>query len=279
MLKRILIGVTGAPGTEAQIAWALDLAERHGASVTALSAVNRDQLRRVGPVPPGAIHYAEHLGQDRIERSLAAAEQAIEKFSAACSGAAVRLRVLREEGDPFEHLIEAWRYADLCLLQARGWFDHGLIPEPESALLRLISQGMRPLLAVPDTVRAVRKVLIAYNGSLESAKAMKQFLQAPLWQGLETHLVCVGAPKTGEDVQVLLADAADYSRDHGVEPHLSNPRRPAVAWQALLGHAAEIGADVLVLGSSHRRVLLSHRFGRNAINLIRAAEIPLFLSH
>jgi hypothetical protein len=36
---------------------------------------------------------------------------------------------------------------------------------------------------------------------------------------------------------------------------------------------------VIVLGSSYRRVLLSQRFGRNAINLIRAAELPLFLSH
>jgi hypothetical protein len=132
---------------------------------------------------------------------------------------------MREEGDPFEQLVKAWRYADVCLLGARGWFDHGLIPEPENSLLRLIAQGMRPLLALPDTVRAVRRVLIAYNGSLESAKAMKQFLRTPLWQGLETHVVCVGAPKTGEDAQKLLTDAADYARDHGLEPQLSN--RPA----------------------------------------------------
>jgi nucleotide-binding universal stress UspA family protein len=145
--------------------------------------------------------------------------------------------------------------------------------------LRLIAQGMRPLLALPDTVRAVKRVLIAYNGSLESAKAMKQFLQAPLWQAAETHVVCMGAPKTGEDAGLLLAGAADYARDHGCEPHVSNPPCAAAPWQALLAHAAEISADLIVLGSSYRKVLLSQRFGRNAINLIRAAELPLFLSH
>ena len=56
--------------------------------------------RNVGPVPLGATYYAERLGQDRIQHSLAAAEEAIKAFSAACSAAAVPLRVMREEGDP-----------------------------------------------------------------------------------------------------------------------------------------------------------------------------------
>jgi len=279
MWRRILIGVSGAPGIEAKIAWTLELAKRHGASVALLSVVNREELRKVGPVPLGAAHYAERLGEDRIEHSVAAAEQALETFSAACSAAGVPLRVMREEGDPFEHLVRAWRYADLCLLGARGWFDHGLIPEPQNALLRLIANGMRPLLAVPDTVHTVRRVLIAYNGSLESAKAMKQFLQAPLWHGVESHVVCMGAPKTGEDAQLLLTAAADYARDHGCALRVSNPPSDAAPWQGLLRHAAEIGADAIVLGSSYRRVLLSQRFGRNAINLIQAAELPLLLSH
>lgn len=279
MWKRILVGVSGAPGIEAKIAWTLDLAKRHGASVALLSVVNRDELRKVGPVPLGAAHYAERLGEDRIEHSVVAAEQAVETFSAACSAAGVPWWVMREEGDPFEHLVRAWRYADLCLLGARGWFDHGLIPEPENALLRLVAKGMRPLLAVPDTVHPVRRVLIAYNGSLESAKAMKQFLQAPIWDGVEIHVVCMGAPKTGENADVLLATAADYAREHGHEPHVSNPPCPAPAWQALLRHAAEVGANAIVLGSSYSRVLLSQRFGRNAINLIRTAKLPLFLSH
>ncbi|HEX6144808.1 MAG TPA: universal stress protein, partial [Geminicoccaceae bacterium] len=269
MIKRILVGVSGAPDTEAKVAWTLDLATRHGASVTVLSVVDRERLLNVGPVPLGAGYYAERLGHDRVHRGLAAAEQAVEQVRAACSGAGVPVEVLRQEGDPFDHLLRAWRYADLCVLGAKGWFDHDLIPEPEHALLRLIARGMRPLLAVPGTTRPVNKVLIAYNGSLESAKAMKQFLQAPLWQGQETHLACIGAPKSGEDAQLLLFDATDYARSHGVEPHVANPPPGESAWQTLLDHAGEIGADAIVLGSSYRRMLISQRFGRNAINLLR----------
>ena len=33
-----------------------------------------------------------------------------------------------------------------------------MIPEPENALLRLVAQGMRPLLAVPNTVHTVRRI-------------------------------------------------------------------------------------------------------------------------
>ena len=125
----------------------------------------------------------------------------------------------------------------------------------------------------------MQSVLIAYNGSLESAKAMKQFLQAPLWHRVETHLACIGQPKTGEDAQKLLGSATDYARSHGVEPHAARLPSGESAWQALLDHAETIGADAMILGSSYRKVLISQRFGRNAINLLRNGKLPLFLSH
>jgi nucleotide-binding universal stress UspA family protein len=82
----------------------------------------------------------------------------------------------------------------------------------------------------------------------------------------------MGAPKTGEDTELLLTAAADYARDHGCGLDVSSPPGDAAPWQGLLRHAAEVGAGAIVLGSSYRRVLLSQRFGRNAINLVRAAE-------
>jgi nucleotide-binding universal stress UspA family protein len=163
------------------------------------------------------------------------------------------------------------------VLGARGWFDYDLLADPQDALLKVIATGVRPILAVTDDFRPIRKALIAYNGSLESAKTMKQFVQMSLWPEMELHILCVGKPKTQEEPQAMLDQAGAYCRLYGYEPTLA--RVDGNVQLAVLDHAAAIKADVIVLGSSYRKMLLLRRFGKNALGLIKMSEVPLFLSH
>ncbi len=277
MIKRLLVGVAGTPALKAKIDYTLDLARRHSAEVGLLSVVDRDRLAAVGPVPIGAGKYAEDLRQGRIARSHEMDETALARFEAAAAEAQVPLTTLRSEGDPLEIIAAAWRYHDLCVLGLRGWFDHDVLPDPENVLQQLISRSVRPILAVPETSRPVKKVLIAYNGSLESAKTMKQLVQLAPWPNATLHLVCVGKSKSGEEVQTLLEEATTYCRLHGYET--SSTTREGQASDALLQEAEASGADLIAMGSSHRKLLLSRRFGRNALALIKTADLPLFLSH
>ncbi len=277
MIKRLLVGVAGTPALAAKIDYSLALAQSHGAEISILSVVDRSRLAAVGPVPIGAGMYAENLRQGRIERSHKLDEEAIQRFETACADAKVSLKTLRSESDPLDEVAAAWRYHDLCLLGLRGWFDHDVMPDPEDVLQQLIARSVRPILAVPEEMRPIRKALIAYNGSLESAKTMKQFVQMRLWPDVALHLACVGDPKSGEIAPAMLQDASDYCRLHGYETTVAQSSGKAA--EALLEEARASGADIIVLGSSHRRVLLNRRFGRNALALIKSADIPLFLSH
>ncbi len=277
MIKRLLVGIAGTPALQAKIDYTLDLAQRHKAEVSLLSVVDRDRLTAVGPVPIGAGHYAENLRRGRVERSHKLDENAITQFEAAGAKAKVTLRVLRAEGDPMEVIASAWRYHDLCILGLRGWFDHDVLPDPENALQQLISCAVRPILAVPERLRPVKRALIAYNGSLESAKTMKQFVQMNPWPDVRLHIVCVGKPKSGEAALTLLEDAQDYCRLHGYETTAA--AREGASADTLLEEVEASDADLIAMGSSHRRVLLSRRFGKNALALIKRAEVPLFLSH
>jgi len=277
MIKRILVGVAGILYAEGKIAAAIDLAKHHQAAITALSIVDVDRLRKVGPVPLGAEYYAEHLRENRIERSHDEAEMALEAFANACAAADVPFHAERQEGDPIHNLASVWRYQDICLLGTRGWFGYGVVADPEDALLRLIASGVRPLFATTMRYQPVERVLIGYNGSLESAKAMKQFLQMRLWPDMEIHIACVGQPKSGETPEALLDAAAAYARAYGYRT--STAPLDGVACAALLEHAHAIDAGIIVLGSSYRKVILAQRFGSNAINLIRTSDRPLFLSH
>lgn len=277
MLSRILVGVSGTEASAAKLRLARDLARQHKAEVTALSIVDVERLRNVGAVPLGAGHHAEHWRAQRLEESHDAAERAINDFVGECRAKGVSVRVLSREGDPIELLINAWRYHDLCVLGVRSWFDHEVVGEPTRALLRLVAAGVRPLLAATPTSGPVKKALIAYNGSLESAKTMKQFAQLRLWPEAVLEIACVGSGKTGEAPETLLDEAAAYCRSHGYTVTTAQPG--GVPREALLEHAEAIGADLIVLGSSFKKVLTMHRFGTNALHLLKTSERPLFLSH
>lgn len=277
MIKRLLVGVAGTPAMPAKIRHAVDLAKRHGAEISILSVVDVDRLSNLGPVPLGAAKYAHDMRKGRIARSHSLDENAIATFEAACEDAAVPIQVVRQEGDPLKAVTAAWRYHDLCMLGARGWFDHGVVEDPQDALLQLIAGGVRPVLAVTDEIRPMRKALIAYNGSLESAKTMKQFIQMALWPDLEIHIVCVGKPKSGEDAKTMLEQAAAYCRLYGHEPVVDQIE--GTGHDALRIYAKDMAADVIVMGSSYRKMLLLKRFGKNALTMIKSSDIPLFLSH
>lgn len=276
MLKRLLVGVAGTPATASKIAHTIELARHHGATVTLLSVIDVDRLARVGSVPLGAGHYANKMRRERAAAVNANADAAIVQFADACRDARVEVQVLRHEAEPFATLAAVWRYHDLCILGLRGWFGSGIVPEPEHALLDLIVRGIRPILAVSESRRVIRKVLIGYNGSMESAKTMKRFCQLALWPDMEFHIAAVEG-STKEPTASLLADAANYCRAWG--HRCDTALLTGAPSTALMSYAGQIDADLIAIGSSYNRILIKNVFGPNALEIAKTADRPVFLSH
>jgi nucleotide-binding universal stress UspA family protein len=274
MIKRILVALSGTPYTQAAIQHALELARQHEADVTGVTDIDLAKVANVGPVPMGAGAAAHDLMEHRLQLAQEQVEESIRNFEAACAEAGLSGRVVRERGDPFDTLISVWRYHDLVVAGLRGLFEYGVLHEPDDVLLRLISKGVRPILAVARDHRPVRRVLVAYNGSMESAKALKRFVQMWIWPGVSLKLVCFDRPP--EEAEQLLADAAEYCRAHGHEPEQElgegSPR------DGLLEHAAAWKADLIVMGSASRARIFQHLLGDTALHAVRHAEIPLYLS-
>lgn len=282
MIRRILVGVAGTPAYQTKIDYAVDLAERHGAEVGIVSIVDERRLAFVGPVPLGAGKYAQDLREHRVEQSRQLDADATAKIEDACTKAGVPVRRIREDGSALDTLMAAWRYHDLCILGARGWFQYDVFPQPHEYLLKLIASGVRPLLAISHQFQPVRRALIAYNGSLQSAKAMKRFVQIGLWPDATLQIACVGEPKSQENPALMLEQAAAYCRLYGHDPeivHVETAEARGGVPDALLGQAAKARADLIVVGSSYRKVLLSQRLGKTALNLVKTSDVPIFLTH
>lgn len=272
MLKRILLGLGGTEYTVSAINQAVALAMAHDAELTGVSIIDEGRLTYSGPVPIGGGHYAHELANDRMEKAKERGEWAVQEFTEACQAVGVRSRVLREVGEPFTLMIDQARYHDLMIFGLRSIFEFDLVPDPHNALVRLVQAGVRPLLAVSKGFCPVKKVLIAYSGSMESAKAMKRFVQLRLWPEARLRIVTFQHDKAEQ----LVGDAADYCRAHGFETEEAVV--PLSPKDHLLPYAEEWGADLTVVGNSAKNLLLRRIFGETALHAIQNANRPLFLA-
>ncbi len=274
MIKRILVTLSGTSFTATATKYALELAKLHKAEVTGVTDVDIAKLMKVGPVPIGGGAAAASLAEHRIHVTEEHVEQAIHDFEQACANAGMIHCVDRETGDPFDRLIALWRYHDLTIAGLRGLFEYGVVQNPDDILIRLISEGVRPILAVPKAYRPIRKVLVAYNGSMESAKALKQFVQMDLWPDIALQIVCFDM--TPQESETLLADASSYCRSHGLAAqtqHVDGGPR-----DHLLEYARQSEADLIVLGSTSRARIFKRLLGDTALHCLRNADVPLFLT-
>jgi nucleotide-binding universal stress UspA family protein len=263
MIKRILVGLAGTTYTPVAIRRAVALAQDHDAEVTGVTILDP---RRVLCDGDGLVK-APNIDVFRAERTQIARaqiEQAVNEFESACSAANIRHSV-----------VELSRYHDVMVFGLRSILEYDFLAgDPESLLIRLVSAGVRPLIAVSETFRSVNRVLIAYGDSMESAKAMKRFIQLRLWPDAQLKIVTFHS--SDSKAQELLQAAESYCRAHGFQvSHQANPGDPKGLLQAV---ATLWGADMIVMGNSARSVLLRKVLGDTLLTTLRETRIPLFLA-
>jgi len=274
MMKRILVGLAGTTYTPVAIQRAVTLAQSHDAEVTGVTVLDAKRIGSEG-IGLGKAPNRELLRTERMQIVRTQIQRSVDDFESACHTANIKHRVFEESGDAFTKLVDLARYHDLMVFGLRSVFEYDfLADDPESILVRLVGAGVRPLIAVSEEFRSISRVVIAYNGSMESAKAMKQFVQMRLWPGAELKIVTFH--QSDEKARELMLSAEDYCCAHGFWVcHQSNPGDPKVL---LLAAATLWQADMIVMGNSARSVLLRKVLGDTLLGTLRDAQIPLFLA-
>lgn len=271
-MKRILFGMGGGPYVPVAMEYALELARRHGASITGLAVLDLVRLEDIGSIPIGGGAAAHQLREHRIKQAKQEADAVVAQFQARCSEAGVEHRLVQASGDPVEQFISCSRYHDLVVCGLQRIFEFGPVEDTPNDLVRLITEGVRPILAVTQEYRPIRNVVIAYSGSSESAKNMKRFVELHLWPDMKLKLITFQAPEKGN---ALLQDAADYCRAHGYE--VETEVLSGSAQEKILPFCDNCDADLIVVGNSAKNLLIRKIFGETALHVMRNSTRPLFL--
>lgn len=280
MLKRVLVGIGPEPASYAAIRHAAELGQAHGAELCAALTSDVELISDALSPAMGAGEALRRLEneQRRAEAQEMALAENVRRFESTCAalGVAHRLDARPEDLTPWDHFAQRARYNDLMVVgHAASFVDGTLGYERRKAgevLVRLISAGVRPLLAVAPEHRPIRRALVCYSGSMESAKAMKRFIQLRPFPDVAMKILTVGK---GERGAPLVAEAAAYCQAHGYAPETEalsgSPQR------RILPAAEAWGADVIVMGNSARSLMLRNILGETALHVMRYTDRPLFL--
>lgn len=280
MLKRVLLGIGHEPASYAAIRHAAEIAQPHGAEVCAVLTAEVELASDALSPAMGASEALRRLEaeQRRVDAQGAALAENVRRFEATCAalGVAHQLAAKPEDLTPWEHFTERARYNDLMVIgHARSFVEGTLGYQRRKAgevLVQLITAGVRPLLAVAPEHRRIRRALVCYSGSMESAKTMKRFIQLRPFPDIAMKILSVGK---GERGAALVAEAAAYCQAHGYDPETEvlsgSPQR------RILPAAEAWGADVIVMGNSARSLMLRNILGETALHVMRYTDRPLFL--
>jgi len=278
-LKDLLVLVDrGAPSRQ-RLEFAFAVAQRFTAHVTALALVPEPFL----PTPVGV-----YIPAELVRRQLEEAEREADLMLAAAQEAAGKRAVPLATGRitaPVAELPMKFarmaRHADLCVVGQPG--DEAGDVEPWQLAEAAFMDSGRPALIVPFIGAGPdppRRILVAWNGSREAARAVHDAL--PFLQSAEQTTVLIVDPQNlGSQVgDQPGADLAAHLARHGVWIEVKAVSGGGLAaGDAILAQAADDSADLLVMGGYGHSRLREFVFGGATRQLLAQMTLPVLLSH
>ena len=212
----------------------------------------------------------QHWSRLRLQQGKLLLKAAKERVMQA--GVAVALTNQRH-GSLVEALIELEDQIRVLVIGVRGKVHENQTGRLGAKLESIIRSLHRPILVVNNTFKAPQDVMIAYDGSRESEKALDMVATSPLYRGLRCHLVSVAQ----NDDRGALLDAAigKLQRADGID--LVVKKLEGNPEQALCAYQTERAIDLTVMGAFRHTRIHDLLLGSFTVKMLSKSKGPLLL--
>ena len=181
-------------------------------------------------------------------------------------------------GDPTAAMALMGRYADLVVVGQHGPDEDEVASGLDSDEL-VLSCG-RPVLLVPHAYRVDtvgERVLVAWNATREAARAVADAMPI-LEQAKQVTVLCINPPphlgdEPGADIALHLARHGVKAEAAHIFAHDIDPG------DALLSRAADLSADLVVMGAYGRPRLRELVLGGVTRQMLQHMTVPVLMAH
>lgn len=281
-MKNVIACIDGSKITPAVCAYAAWASRRLDAPLKFLHVLGRAEY----PVPADlsgniGLDSREHLLQELAEldekRSRLALEQGRLMLDAAKARAIAdgvpNPTSRQRHGELVDTLIELADDIRLLVMGRQGEHGDSLGGHIGSHLENVVRTLHRPILVIPADYSEPQRVLIAFDGSATTRKAVETVAASALLRGLPCHVVMVGAdrPEARSKIEWARQTLA------GAGFNVSAAVLPGDIERVLCAYRDEHGIDLVVMGAYGHSKIREFLVGSTTTRMIRQSKVPLLL--
>jgi nucleotide-binding universal stress UspA family protein len=278
MINDILVCLEGSAGTVEATRIAIETAKELAAVLVGLAIVDEPDIRAGTATSIGGSSFKHERDESLVAEARAHAKATLSDFTDRCAAANVTARTVELVGRPAAKILEEMEKHDLAVLGRGANFRFETEDSDEQTRDRILHHATKPLLFVPEqAVESKSDVLIAYDGSSGSKRAVASFAASGLAGNRPVHIATVD--DDGARAWDMAERAAQTLRAAGIQPTVHNIVSPLDTTPALLELRQSLGAGLMVMGAyTHLRISELFR-GSVTRGLIEGTPVPLYFCH
>jgi nucleotide-binding universal stress UspA family protein len=278
MIDDILVCLEGSSGTARATAVAIDLGRALGARLFGLALVDEPDILAAEATGIGGSAYKRERNAMLLADAEARAQEWIDRFEHDCKQARLAVQTLARRGRPAATILSEMQHHDLTVLGGNVNFRFETEERDQATRDEILRRAGKPILIVPDQEPvAAGNVLLAFDGSVASKRALHSFARSGLARERLVHVVTVDddgarAWEKARQACVLLHDLGIAATPHNVVSLLS------VA-DAILAERALHDAGLIVMGAYVRARVLRYLWGSVTDEILAKSPVPVFLHY
>ncbi len=277
MLKTILVPIDSSDTSLVAVDYAIELSRSFNSEIEGVSIIDIKKLagpfmRDLGTSIGGMVPYADF--QQKVRKFLEdTARAALDELEGKCNSANIPCTRTIKEGVVSKEIVESAQRCDMISMGMAGehafWRDAFLGSNLES----VVRQTHKPVLVTPEKYKQITKILVAYDGSSFSTKALNAGAEIARQMHIPLTVITVSDDKkSGENI---LSQATESLKDCNITYDKVLEIGETVS--IVLNFCKEGSYDLLVMGAYGHSKIRELILGNTTVQLMRKVTCAVLL--
>lgn len=206
-LRSMLLAMDDSDDGHAAIAVGIRWATAGGARLAGVAFVNDAAVRQPEPVPIGGATIKDEADRKAVHEAQSRAQRTLEKFREDCRESRIDCEEIEVVTAEPEYLSREVQRHDILLMGVSSNYTYGVRDVNDQVLESIVRQSPRPVVAIPKGAHGEGRILVAYDGSMQAARALQALVATGLPIGKEVTVVSVN-----DENEELARQSVDLAR-------------------------------------------------------------------
>ena len=186
-----------------------------------------------------------------------------------------QINLLHETGFLVDCLEKLESGCDLIVLGKRGEAAEFASGHLGANLERIARSSHKPCLITSRQFKPIKRVLVAYDGSLSSEKMLQFIADSSIFEGLELHIVIAAKNAADQTAIARLESAKQSAQQAGFEPVCAVIEGHSE--KAISNYITERDISLLLMGAYGYNRIRHLVIGSTTAQVLRSSKIPVLL--